>query len=334
MVVDSSDDCWFGASNDTLLHYDGSTITTVDSENDVRSMAIDSAGVITVGGDWSGTSNNPGSVPVRYIGQYDTVAETWGTLSDAAGPVFSLAVKGDNSTVYVGASAGAGAGAIQTWTGTGFETLGVVDTLGGTVQNVNSMAYDADNNRLYVGGNFESLEGNTGLKYVAYYDFTTGQWNDIEVDLQSQISELKAISYYSPDTSVVFGYENTAGVPSITIPQNTAVSNTGTATANPSITMAGPGAVTKITNVTTGAKIEFSGLTLASGETMTIDLSPGAKSISTTLRSSLLNLLTSDSNLSTFSLLPGSNTISLQTATTISGTISWYDTHWSIYGAQ
>ena len=33
-------------------------------------------------------------------------------------------------------------------------------------------------------------------------------------------------------------------------------------------------------------------------------------------------------------LTVASNTISLQTAATIGGTITWYDTHWSIYGAQ
>ena len=333
IVIDSTDDAWFGSNDNALKHWDGSTITTIDTANYCYSLSINASDVITLGGDW--TSSRPGSVTSDHLAQYDINAGTWNTMASAAGIVGSLAAGSDGITVYAGARSSATAGAIQKWTGTGLETLGSINVLGGGTQTfIYGLAYDPDTNRLYAGGDFLSIDGDTGLNLVAYYDFATGGWNDIEVDLQSSISEMKAISYYSAGTSVVFGYENTGGAPSVTIPKSTAVSNTGTASATPTITMLGPGVVTKITNTTTGAKLEFSGLTLATGETMTINLTPGAKTISTTLRSSLMNLLTSDSNLSTFDLLPGSNSISLQTANTIGGTITWYDTHWSIYGAQ
>lgn len=333
--VASDDEVWFCNDGNALLHWDGSTINTVDSENNARSLIVTGGNVVVIGGDWKDGVSTPGGLTSEYLVQYDINTATWSNMNGARGPVYALADGGDDTTLYASSinNNDANGGAIYKWTGTELETLGTTPDTGSTINGCRALAYDPNTNRLYAGGDQTAINGDTDFSLVAYYDFATGTWNDVEVDLQNQVSELKAINYYSPDTSVVFGYENTSGAASVTIPQSTAVSNTGTASANPTITLAGPGDVYKIENTTIDKKLEFSGLTLASGETLTIDLSPGAKSMSTTLRSSVIGLLTSSSDLATFDLLPGSNTINLQTDSTVSGTISWYDTHWSIYGA-
>lgn len=332
-----SDDCYFvGEFN--FMHYDGGTINNLESfgaAGSLMSIAIDTADKVVVGGEW-GTSNLPAGLTSQNVGQYDITAGTWNNLGDGSTKyVNAIAVNPDNTTVYTASnSSGTAIGTFQKWSGAEWSSLGVINTDGGTQVTVNSIAYDTTNDRLLAMGDFASIDANTSLNLISAYSFTSSAWADIAVDLQSQISHGKAVNYYHSDTSTVFGYENTGGAASITIPQTTAVTNSSTATAYPTITLLGPGSVTKIEHLTTGAKLEFSGLTLLTSETMTINLSPGAKTISTNFRSDLLSKLSSGSNLGTFALMPQAGTISLQSAATVAGTISWYDTHWSIYGAQ
>jgi len=97
---------------------------------------------------------------------------------------------------------------------------------------------------------------------------------------------------------------------SLNVNSNTVVSNGGTSPAYPVITLEGEGAVTGLENVTTGKVINFN-LGVLPGETITIDLRPGIKTVSSDVRGSLFYSILAGSNLTTWTLETGDNTILL-----------------------
>jgi hypothetical protein len=116
------------------------------------------------------------------------------------------------------------------------------------------------------------------------------------------------IQFICPDP---FWREITTNTTALNINSTTAITNTGTAEAFPVFTFVGTGNITQISNNTTGKVLNFTGLSVTTGETVTIDLSPGVKTVSSTVRGNLLSNVASGSSLSTFSLLVGPNTISV-----------------------
>jgi len=106
--------------------------------------------------------------------------------------------------------------------------------------------------------------------------------------------------------------------------------NNGSAKTYPIITITGPGPVYKITNHTTGDEINFN-LTLVAGETATLDLRPGHKTLISTFRGNIINTILQGSNVGSFRLDPGSNDVSiLAPGCTIA--MRWDERHWSIDG--
>lgn len=77
----------------------------------------------------------------------------------------------------------------------------------------------------------------------------------------------------------------------------------GTWMSYPSIVIVGPVNGLVITNISTGETIEFN-YSIADGETVTISLEPGNKSVTNQLGVNLLGVITSDSDLATFHLAP------------------------------
>ena len=92
----------------------------------------------------------------------------------------------------------------------------------------------------------------------------------------------------------------------------------GTWMAFPTITVDGPITNLVIENETTDEKLDFTGYTLASGQTMTIDLRYGYKTVEREDGSSLIDKLTTDSDLGTWHIAAhpeatdGYNTIAVQ----------------------
>jgi len=72
----------------------------------------------------------------------------------------------------------------------------------------------------------------------------------------------------------------------------------------PVIVITGPAIDAKITNLTTNEKIDFTGYTIAAGDTRTVDLRFGTKTVKNAAGVLKNNELTSDSNLGTFHLAP------------------------------
>ena len=89
------------------------------------------------------------------------------------------------------------------------------------------------------------------------------------------------------------------------------VNNTGTGKTYPTITFSSTGApnrIYSITNYTTGEDI-YIGYTQADGETLTLTLSPTARSLISNLYGNVLGTILRGSDYATFGLAPGNNII-------------------------
>lgn len=106
------------------------------------------------------------------------------------------------------------------------------------------------------------------------------------------------------------------------------LTNAGTWATFPTITVVGPSNNIRIYNETTGEQLELIGYVSPAGDTVTFDLTYGVKTITNTAGDNLLAYLSSDSDLSTFNLVPGENNIRINIgsySTATYATISWYD---------
>lgn len=96
----------------------------------------------------------------------------------------------------------------------------------------------------------------------------------------------------------------------------------------PTIEIVGPaGPWIEIQNTTTGEVIKVSGYTIAPGDTMTIAIAYGSQSVTNLAGDSLLQYVTADSDLASFHLQPGTNTmrVILRSGGNATVTIRYYD---------
>lgn len=106
------------------------------------------------------------------------------------------------------------------------------------------------------------------------------------------------------------------------VDQTTVINNIGSWNTYPEIQIIGPINNAVITNLTTGYKLDFTGLNLGSGNERIIDTSFEAKTVIDENGTNKISDLTNDSDLTLFSFLPGINSIkitgsSITTATQI-----------------
>lgn len=90
----------------------------------------------------------------------------------------------------------------------------------------------------------------------------------------------------------------------------------------PTFVITGVGTLYEIANETTGRRLQFNGLPLLSGETVTVDCA--ARTITSNLRTDLARFLIGGSALATLALIPGNNQISMfHTGATVTATIAY-----------
>lgn len=109
--------------------------------------------------------------------------------------------------------------------------------------------------------------------------------------------------------------------------------NAGFADDYPVIEFTGPIADPKLTNISTGEKLDFTGATIDAGEIYTVDTRYGRKTVTDNLGANQIALLTSDSDLATFHLMPGTNLLTLSGSDTTAASgvnIAGYDRYLSL----
>lgn len=142
--------------------------------------------------------------------------------------------------------------------------------------------------------------------------------------------------------SLWVGYSTSGAVGSY--PTENTVTNPGTAEAWPIFRFlvslnGGTATLKSITNNTTGKSLMFDDYEFSDDEYITIDLTPGRKSITSSYYGSILHRMQRGSDFASFSLLPGANSITVWIMTT-GASIVWKNcgvyhpvTHWSADGA-
>lgn len=150
-----------------------------------------------------------------------------------------------------------------------------------------------------------------------------------------QWAERLALRFAAPDPFWKSATQTTTALnfgTSIGAAANTTVTNGGDARCFPVIEVTGPGEILQIKNSTT-AKTLALGVTLTAGEIVTFDLSPGAKTVTSSINGNMAAYLTVPGDIGTWCLMPGANTIS--TAISNAGAaaeVQFYDTFWSTDG--
>lgn len=99
------------------------------------------------------------------------------------------------------------------------------------------------------------------------------------------------------------------GIGASTINQTTSFAYNGTWFSYPQIRIVGPGTDMIVTNEATDEKLDFTGTTIAGGDYYDIDTRYGRKTVKDSAGANKISKLTSDSDLATFHLIPGTNTI-------------------------
>ncbi len=315
-------------------------------------------GSFTLAGGVAGTAyvamwgwNTPG--PVYALG-----TETWIPLGTGMNlPVYALCV-GPDGTLYAGGAfttaGGVSANYIAKWNGTSWSPLGT-----GMNAAVAALAFGSDG-LLYIGGAFTTAGGVAVADRIVCWNGTS--YVPVPVDFPGSpyvyaFGEIGTRFYvgYSTAGTAYASYVNT-------------VTNNGTATAYPRIQVNVVGGTSahliSIRNETTGQVLNLD-YWFQSGETLVIDLDfsqsygllgmqrnpnlppdptkplfgmgAGRKRVYSTYWGDVIGAVLPGSDLATFCLLPGANSISIKVdvvgAPTITATMEWRDRYWSVDGA-
>lgn len=257
--------------------------------------------------------------------------------STAVGPSVYALNYGDDQMLYAGGgfatADGAVARRVAQWNGGGWSPVGA--GLGGITPG--EVVYDlavGNDGRLYAACPTIETSGRVPL-LDQFAVFSDGAWHSLDLDMPgSAESRAVAVDTYG---RVYVGF-NTAGT--AVAPGVTSVTNSGTALAYPTITIKRAGGtsaqIQSVINWTTGDEIILP-YDLGDGETVTIDLTPGAKSVTSDYRGSILSRVVAGTGLQTFALAPGVNRIAVFVATvgspTITAAASWRAAYQSVDGA-
>lgn len=296
----------------------------------VRALAITLAGTVYAGGEFTSIDGVAATRIAKWNGS------VWTALgSGLNNVVFKLFIAPDG-TLYAGGSfstaGGIAATGIAKWNGNIWAALG--SGVSGGPATVYEIAV-SESGLFYVGGQFTSAGGNPIADNIATWNGST--WSALDVDLPGspvvQGLNIKGSSIYigftTSGTALVSAYYNI----------QSSVNNPSTAVAYPIMRIkrtGGTGAtLTHLKNETTG-KIIYFNHPLADGESITIDLRLGKKSVMSSFVGNMLSKVLPNSNLASWALAPGDNSIAiymfLAGAPTIDTWMWWKVQHWAVDG--
>ena len=285
---------------------------------------------------FAGGFTTAGGTTVYGTAEYDPVANTFAALGSGitVGDVRRLLIARDG-TLFAGgtfATIGGvtGTSAVAHWTGVNWEALG--SGMGVSTPAVYDMVEDEDG-RLWVVGNFTQASGITLADRMAVWNRST--WVHPDVDLPGTSS---VVALCVADTGDLYiGFEDTGTT--VNGSALTTVTNSTAAEVYPQIVVSRSGGTSAtvqwIENETIGA-ILYVNHSLADGETLTIDLTPGARSVVSSVHGPIMSAILQASDLADFKLAPGENTIRafVQTAgsPTVTAYMQWQNRHLSADG--
>lgn len=243
-----------------------------------------------------GSFTTADGVTVNNVAMYNPGFDAWYAMGSGTNGLVDAVAVAASGNVYVGGTfttaGGLAASKIAMWNGSWWSALG-----SGVNAQVYSLAFD-DQDLLYVGGVFTSAGGLALADSIANWNGTV--WSHIDADLPG-VATVTAIA--TSGANHFYGFDTTGAARCLGAV--TTVTNDGDADAYPQITVLGPGLLQYIENTVTHKRMLFN-MTINAGETVTIDLSPGVKTITSDWRGNMLPYATllPQSDFGTFCLVP------------------------------
>jgi hypothetical protein len=320
------------ANADYICRYTGTSWAAVGdvlgTDAMVNDIKIAPNGDLYITGDFHAVN----SITVNHIAKYvgTPTAGTWSALGTGLNDQgLSLAI-GENGNVYVGGSFltanGVTVNRIAVWNGITFSPLGIGANNGVTIVKI-----DAYGN-VWAGGYFTHMGGLTLTDRMAKWNGTA--WFHVPINLPGTPAT-QSLCFIGGD-DIYIGYD-TAGTAYASAITNVIVSNSGSHGTYPKIGIirADDGtslAIKYIRNVTTRQNL-YLNYELQKGESLTIDLAQGNKSVVSSYYGPILRAILRGSDFSKFSLLGGTNVISVYISEAGSPTVMcWIEyklTHWA-----
>ncbi len=299
----------------------------------VRALSVGPDGQLYAGGDFTGMGGVSNTACIaRWDGAWHSMA---GGLSGSSPCVYALrtlrngtiAVGGSGITTWGGVSF---SGNVMRWSGTAFLALA-----GGVNGPVIAIAEDADGHIL-VGGGFDARGDDASFPLDRFALYNGSVWAHFDVDPpgDSFTKECRAI-LITPLGRLVAGFDE-AGTALAAARQTVTTSCTTPAAPTLVVTRTGgtSARVLWLKNETTGATLWLNYALLA-GETLTLDLTPGARSCVSSIFGPVWRAVLQNSDM-TFGLAPGDNALSVFVdpvgSPTIDAYLQWRTVHWSADG--
>lgn len=301
----------------------GNGVTAVDS---VIAMAIGPDDDLYVVGSFDTASGTSACCAAKW----DVSASGWlavGSGMQTSATVYDL-VFGDDGTLHAGgthtkADGDTTACYASQWNGVVWQPMGKLS--GATVTSVTDLAKGPEGS-IYAVGAFTKADGVEvpgAASWNGLAKWTGSQWTILPLKVGHSYNDVAV----NADGDLVLGIGGTEVASAV---QATTITNNGTAVAYPIVTACGPGRMMELTNYTTDESIHFN-LNLNDGETVTLDLRQGAKTLTSDLRGSLLGNITPTSDLSSWHLKSGTNRVLMWIDdSTASATMQWTDRYWSL----
>jgi len=348
LAIDSNGDIYAGggftsagavADTSKLAMWNGTAWNSVTTElnNDVYALAFSPNRDLIIGGAFTNATHPR---ICKYPANHALGILPVGTAGDIGNSVWALAI-GAMGYLYVGGNftnAGgiANADYIAKWTGSKWESLGA-----GT----NGIVYGitVNSGKVYASGAFTAAGGLTLPDRVAVW--SNGAWQPLDIDLPGTASVYSILPASDGSLYVGGGFTTagTAGTPKATCGiVSTSIASVGAASASantyPYIQISGPGTLISITNWTTGKSLMFDGLTLQTGETISLNLDPLNLQFKSSWagRGNVMRYVIPGSDYGDFHMRPGANYLSLYMTgnTTASfALIVWQPLFWGLDGA-
>jgi len=315
-------------NGDYITVWDGAGYSSLGTgmNGPVSALAVAPNGDIFATGAFTLAGGVAGTAHIARWGTNDTVP-AWhplGTgLSGGTPAGYALAIDKAGNVIVAGDfthADGVACANIAMWNGKTFVPLG-----SGLNDECASLAFDS-NGLLIAGGNFTMAGGISLSDKVAVWNYTT--WAHVDINLPGAPY---VYTVFSANNDLYLGYD-TAGIAYTSVLN--ATTNSGSASAYPIFkikrTVGSFATLEWIKNETTGDTL-WCNYSLLDNETLTIDLTPGNRSIKSDFLGDVWRAILRSSDLSAFKLLPGVNNVSVfcNTDATIACWFEFPLIHWS-----
>lgn len=260
----------------------------------------------------SGVFTEAGGVAAVGIAKWDGVdwSPVGGDCAGGSAAGYAIAQRANGEIVLGGSFtsvAGIAANNIAAWNGSTWRALG-----SGVNAGVQDLGFSPNGN-LIVGGVFTIIDDLTIGDRIGVWNWST--WQPLDIDLPGTPT---IYAMQTDEDTLYIGFDS-AGIALTAGAALSTIENEGTAKTYPKFTISRSGGTTaklqSIRNLTTGHALLFD-WALQDGETISIDLTPGQKTINSTAIGNALNKLLPSSDIGSFCLDPGENEITLYISTT------------------